>query len=339
MKNKLFFIVIFIILILTYIGRLYYISNTSNTVFNHIFPSMNNINSQLIKNYFSSNEEIKKDAENMIKEIVLKDINYENWIDYIEYIDIAIYPIDIIGDKKEDLIITLNVSKDIGVLAIYKPFNNNYIFTSKIENLTYINKVTTLRNIPLGKSFIIVEQTLDEKLGAFFFDNYVQIFVNNNNSFTEVFKQSLNYEGYYYEKWSDPSLEKPKWIKLIEQSLVDYITDENNNILINITKSIFKYEGYNYGRNTIPENFQLIKEENLKIKYFWSKKYSYFIQYEGRVNASNTPVGIIEYSGQFADSLLGLYKPYYKVIHKNGKIEYINSNELTIIENYVDEHN
>ncbi|EOD00434.1 hypothetical protein L21TH_1495 [Caldisalinibacter kiritimatiensis] len=243
----------------------------------------------------------------------------------------SIYPFDIINNKKKDLVISLNISKDTGVIVIYKKTNSNYSYVTKIEDLTYIDNISIFNTEALNKSFLIVEQILDERLGAFFLDNYVQIFTNiNNTSFKEVLRLSKNYETYYYEKWTTPTIENPKWFKITEKNLIDYMVNEDELPIVNINKTLKKYEGFS-SDDSIPENFELIQTKNISTSYYWSNKYKYFIQNEGKLKSTGELVGIIEKSNQLADSLLQLSKPYYKIVDKNGKIKYIKENKLSVI--------
>ncbi|KGG81337.1 hypothetical protein Y919_00865 [Caloranaerobacter azorensis H53214] len=324
------FLTLILFIIITFVGQQYYNASIVKTTFDEIFLINSSISEKLIDNFFSKDEKLKKDAQNKIKKIVLKDLGYENWLDYIDYIEIKIYPADVIDNEKEDLIIAINISKDLGVIGIYKKYNDIYVYVDKIENLAYINKINTLRYKPKNLIFIIVEEELEENIGAFFYDKYTRIFTKRNNSYEEVFRFSTNYEGYFYEKWTKPKLKKPKWFKLIEYGIIEQITDENLNLHIKASKIIQIFESEKTNIDSIPEKFILINEKNLDLDYFWSDKYKYFIQGEG-ITKNNEIVGIIESSDQFADYYLNLSNKYYKIIDKNGKIKYINSNNLKLL--------
>ena len=329
MKKKLIFLIIFLLFFLGFVHNSY--NSETATVFNYLIPSDDKITDSLMNDYLNGTEKIKEKATERIKIIVLKDLDYDNWLDYTQYIEMAIYPIDIDNNLTEDLIISLNITKDLGVVSIYEHIDNNFLYINKIENLTHINDISAFQNN--GNFYLSINQTLDERIGAFFIDNYLQVFTIINDSFIEIFRQSIDYKSYFYEKWLEPSLENPNWYKITEQSSIDLTIDENENPKIYITKTISKYLGLNSTNALIPHTFELVEEKHFDLKYYKIEEYNYFIQAKGKIKSTGEIVGIIDSSKQFADSLLNLYNPYYKIIDKNDKIRYIDSNNVTIINN------
>ncbi|AFS78851.1 hypothetical protein Curi_c18450 [Gottschalkia acidurici 9a] len=336
--RKSFIIIITLFILTTFLFAKTYSSTqpASVTINNIVFKE--GLNENLVKKYFSTNEEAKKQAEKRIKEIVIKDLGYSDWTEYMDYIEISLYPIDIIGDKKKELIIAVNLSKNLGTIAIYKTNNGGYELANKIENLTSIKGVSVKRNDTSDKRFLMVEEVLDESIGAYFTDNFIRLFTEIDNEFKEVFRESLNYEAFYYEKWIDPSKEKPKWFKLNEKSVVDYTYNVDNHISLLVSKTIERSEAKDNADHTIPKKFKKVEEDFFEIKYIWSEKYSSFILGEGEILSSKEEVGILEDTSKTADYLLKLGDKYYKVINKNMEIKYIKENEIKIIEDYSDKN-
>ncbi len=336
MKNKNYFLpiilVLFVVCLLSF--RIFYSTITSELVFNQIGVLNNILSKKLVDNYFSEDNDVKELASNSIKKIVLKDLEFDNWLDYIEFIDINLYPFDIVHDNKEDLIIAINLSKDQGVIGIYRQYEDRYILSNKIADLSKINNVSVIRIEPSEKTFLILEEVLDEMIGAYFVDNYIRVFSETNGEFVEVFRQSIDYSAYYFEKWGDPEVLEPKWYKVTENSVVDNITVEKNNIIINVSKSLAKYEALNPSSFSIPSDFRLIEENHFDVKLVWNETYNSFILYEGRIISQNTDVGILEDTTQTVDYLLNLTGKYYKVIDKNERVLYINSDDIMITKDF-----
>lgn len=337
MKNKNYYLQIlltlFIVCLLSF--KIYYSSITNNLVFNQINFLNSALSKKLIDNFFSEDNDIQELASKSIKEIVLKDLRYENWLDYIEYIDIHLYPFDIIHDNTEDLIIAINLSKDQGVIGIYRQYEDKYVLSNKITDLCKIKKVSAIKIESFGKAFIIVEEILDEMIGAYFVDNCIRIFSETNGTYMEVFRQSTDYLAYYFEKWGNPETSDPKWYKVTEISVVDNITVEKNNIVINVSKSLAKYEALNSTNISIPTEFRLIEENHFDVRLAWSETYNSFIISEGKIISQNTDVGILEDTTQTVDYLLNLTGKYYKVIDKNERILYINSDDIIITRDFL----
>lgn len=333
-KNYLMPIILMLFLVCLLSFKLYYSSITSNLVFIQIGAIDNILSKKLVDNYFSEDDNIKESTKNSIKKIVLKDLEYENWLNYMEFIDINLYPFDIIYDNAEDLIISINLSKDQGVIGIYRQYEDRYILANKIKDLTKINNISAIRVEPSKKAFIVTNEILDEMVGAYFTDNYMRVFSEINGNFVEVFRQSVDYSAYYFEKWSDSEIPNPKWYKVTENSVVDNITVERNNIIINVAKTLSKYEALNSSNSSIPSDFKLIEKDSYDVKLVWSDLYSSFIMSEGKIISQNVDVGILEDTTQTVDYLLNLTGKYYKVIDKNERILYVNSDDIMIIKDF-----
>jgi len=314
--------------------KFYLTSITENFAFNQIISFNNILSKKLIDNFFSDNNNIKESATTTIKKIILNDLGYENWLKYIDFIDIYLYFQDIIYDSKEDLIISVNLSKDQGLICIYRLLEDKYVLSNTIKDLCYIKNVSSIRIEPSKKNFLVIEEILDEMIGSYFVDNFVRIFSETNGEFIEVFRQSLDYTAFYFEKWENPNVSNPKWYKITENSVVDNITLEKENIIINISKSLSKYVNSNPSTFTDSSNYKLISQHSYDIKLAWSELYNSFILAEGKILSRNIDVGIIEDTTQTVDYLLNLTGKYYKVIDKNNVILYIDKNDIIITKDF-----
>ncbi|MTI66642.1 MAG: hypothetical protein FH753_08585 [Firmicutes bacterium] len=334
MRNLLKLLSILLILVIIFTFKQFLISKDYNATFKNTVFTYNQITKQLINNYFSEDTSLKKEAENIIKEYVLKDLGYDNWLDYIKYINITIYPVDYSNNDNKDLIIALNISKDIGVIGFYTAIDDYYIYNNKIENLVEIKNVNTIVDKQNNRIFIITEEFLDERVGAYITDLFIRVHTNIDKKFKEVFRVSKEYETYFNESWLDPSIDSPKWYKLTENNLIDYLITEDNKFVFNVSKSLNKLEGKKASVE-IPKDFTLIETKNYDIKYTWMDKYNYFILSEGIIKSTKEKVGIIEDSRLNVESLLNFSNEYFKIIDKNGKIRIIKPDNIKILNRYI----
>ncbi|WIV10656.1 hypothetical protein [Proteiniborus sp. MB09-C3] len=333
-KNHLLPIILVLFIACLFTFKIYYSSVTDDLVFNQIGVFNNILSKKLVDNFFSENSDIKELSTNSIKKIVLKDLGYENWLNYIEFIDIYLYPFDIIHDNVEDLIISVNLSKDQGVIGIYRLYEDRYILSNIIKDLCNIKNVSAIRIESSKKSFIVTEEILDEMIGAYFIDNFVRVFSETDGEFIEVFRQSIDYTAYYFEKWSDPETPEPKWYKITDSSVVDNINLEKENIIINVSKTLSKYESLDSSSFSASSDYKLIGQNSFDVKLVWSEPYNSFIMSEGKIISQNTEVGILEDTTQTVDYLLNLTGKYYKVIDKNKRIFYIKNDDIMIIKDF-----
>lgn len=292
--------------------------------------SKDRLNEVLINDYLSAKGDKKRELEKHIKEIVLRDMELDKWLEYEEYIKVIVYPADIIDDTKKDLIIGLNLSKNLGTIGIYELKEKKYIFRDKIENLATIEKISVKKNSSSDKKFLLVEEFLDERVGAYFIDKYIRMFSKEKDAFEEVFRQSIDYEAYYYEKWLDSETKNPKWFKLKEENIIDYDSKIDKNPIFLISKDIRKFEGSNSLNSDMPSEFTEILHENFELKYYFNEEYNRFILSKGEVIKTKEKVVILEDMSKSVDYLLNLGDKYYKVINKNMKIKYIKHEELKI---------
>lgn len=334
LRNLLSIFILLALILVIFVGKAFYDASILQTTFGNVFPLQPKLTDQLIDNYFSTDEQLKREAEKSIKKIVLRDLDYNNWLDYIDYIEVNIYPIENGRRPQEELIIALNLSKDEGIIGVYKHEDLGYILTNRIEGLTFIKNVTRINDSINDRVFLVIEESLDESLGAFFIDNFIRIYTDISGEYKEVYRQSLDYQAYYYEKWTDPSIENPKWYKLTEKSIFDYLTTDEGKIIMNVSKNVAKFKSNSSQADAIPENFMIVTEKNFDITSVWNEDFKYFIQGIGRIRNTNEIVGIIESSDQTADSLLNSSDKYYKVIDKNGKINYIVESSLELLRLY-----
>ncbi|MBS4534660.1 hypothetical protein GOQ29_03420 [Clostridium sp. D2Q-14] len=287
-----------------------------------------NLTEDIIDDYFSNNTEKKSEAIKQIKEIVLNDLGFKNWTDYSDYMNILIFPEDINKNKITDVIIVLNLSKDSSIIAIYENNKTNYRLKYTIKDLPYIEHVSTI-NIN-NNFFLVTEEIIDEKLGGYYYDKSITIYNHNNNDFKKVFQESKTYEAYFYEGWDNKDIENAKWFKLAENNLIDIIP-KNDSLNINVDKNLKVYNS-DESTTSIPSNFQDIKQKDFLIKYYWSEKFNYFIQKEGKTIDSGELVGIVSIYNQYVDSFLSNDELTYKIIDENGNLKHENLNNIEILE-------
>ncbi|SHG88971.1 hypothetical protein [Tepidibacter thalassicus] len=253
--------------------KLIYILNILIAInFFMIIPKCYNnlIDKNTIQNYLDSSQSTEE-KENLKKEIIKNILNatgYEKWNEYIDYIDLKIYKGNIIPNNKEDIIFVLNLSKDNALIAIYEDsLNNKYFYKTKITNLVPVKKISFFKN------FLVVEQILDERLGAFFVDNFIEIFYYDDNLFKSVFKKSIYYDEIYKNIWVNKNAPHDEWIKNVEKSSIDYLEEDIPKIL-SIT-NIIKYKAKSPNIPN-PDEFKEINKKTQKELYVWDENEKIF---------------------------------------------------------------
>ncbi|RKD27929.1 hypothetical protein SAMN02745883_00321 [Caminicella sporogenes DSM 14501] len=284
------------------------------------------ITNKLLKNYNSNNPDVKKKAENTIKEICLNSLKYENWKKYIDYIDLNIYFSNIIPNDKKELIINLNLSKDRAVICIFTENNGNYIFYDKIENLLPIENIKFIKIPNKNYNFLITYQIADERLGAYYYEKFIEIYMYKNKYFKKLWKETLFSEEIFRSNLIDKNAKADEWTKNIIKNNIDFIKNSTLEIIVSGIKKTFKAQN----KNSIPpaNQFKLVDTDTYKNKYYWNQEFENFSIFKDVVLFHNKPVIVIKDSNFRGQTVHTFFKNKYKILTISDKIIYINKSDI-----------
>ncbi|WZL74595.1 hypothetical protein QBE52_07855 [Clostridiaceae bacterium 35-E11] len=285
------------------------------------------ISDQLLKNYYSNDTALQDEASKSIVLTTLNNLNFQQWIDYIDYIDILLYQSNISSEENNELIVVLNLSKDLAVIAIYTSLNDEYVFISSIENLLPIQSITFLPIPASSYNFIVTNQLLDERLGGFFIEEFIEIFLYQNNVFKSVWKKTKYMDEIYNAQWINPSESPSKWIEVIERNTIEFHKKPRLSISVSTHKQ--KLQAI---KDTFPlkEDFHPLKALVVNECFYWSPKYQNFIMNEGIVQNTTKSVAILDDTENWLEYYLGFKSRNYKVLTEDQKIFYIKKQDITI---------
>ncbi len=277
MKNIRFIISFCLALILFFLTFNFFESPKNIATFKRYSSPIYKINSSLLKSSDKNSESHDNDSKKQVIDSILNIIKYNKWKDYKDYIDMEMYYGCIIPDLSEQLILALNLSKDLGVIVIFEKINDDYIFHSKIENLSPIEKIKFIEHPAENKKLMVVYQISDEKLGAFSYRHHMQIFDCDEQNFNIVLEKTILGEEIYKENWVDMNASGLEWIMVIEESQINF--DHKNTSEIDTVTSVKKYRAQSE-MTPSKDNFSLVEEKSYKNVYCWSEKYNTFISDE-----------------------------------------------------------
>ncbi|QZY56520.1 hypothetical protein [Crassaminicella profunda] len=328
MIKKIFALLLIILLLFAaFILNEFFNNNQYISTFKtYVVPNLK-ISNTLLEDYYSTNSNLHKKASESIILTTLKNLNYDQWIEYIDYIDLILYKSNVLPAHEDELIVVLNLSKDTSVIAIYSSINDEYVFTNKIENILPVQNIKFIPVSELGYNLLITDQLLDERLGAFFLEEFIEIFLYTDDNFKSVFKKTKYKDEIYNAKWINPKASPNEWIKIIENNHITFNQKPKLNIQVSISRQKFKTM-----KKTFPskEDFKLIEEIITQENYYWNPKYQMFVINEGMIKNSSTSVAIIDDTNHWTESFLGFPSNNYKIITKNGKIFYLHKQFISI---------
>ncbi|MGV8145679.1 MAG: hypothetical protein ACLKAK_05265 [Alkaliphilus sp.] len=235
------------------------------------------ITNKLLLDYYSEHREISSQAKSQITEITLNNLNFSHWNEFIESIELQIYKEKVLPSSLNQLIVVLNLSKDLAIIAIFNEMENHYIFYSEIENLVPVKDIYFFSYPNKDYKYMVVKQVLDEKLGAFTFEEFLEIYFSLNDSFKKVWRKSLYSEEIYKEIWVNQNANDDVWNKIVEKTLVDISSNET--ITINTFSTLSKYIAVT---DSFPKDidFKLESFSTASESYKWNSQQKSFIYKE-----------------------------------------------------------
>lgn len=307
-------------LILNYqsFSNLYISAMSTTNIYNTSIPY------EVLSQYKSDNPIKKKEAESEIKKICLNIIEYPNWQNYLDYIDLKIYTGNILPQSGDEQLIALNLSKDLAVICIFTDNGQGYSYFQKIDNLLPIESVKFI-GIPDKKyDFLSVYQIADERLGAYYYENFFEMFMYNGKDFIKELRETIFYEEIFKSIWIDDTAPKDEWNKNMIKNTI--LFKENSTLIISISGTKNKYKASS--SDIVPEQtaFKLFDSNSYKYKYFWNKDSEKFSRNDTMITFNNIPVFIIGDSENDYKNLCDFSKNKYKLLTTSDKIIYIDKN-------------
>ncbi|AOY77597.1 hypothetical protein [Clostridium formicaceticum] len=321
MKNKLAGFIIFIfITLLSFCTYHFFQSPKAVATFQSYSSPSHKIDKTLVELSKSEDLATKKEAEKNIARITLTAIDYEKWQEFIDYIDVKVYTENVLPLPSQQLIVALNLSKDLAVVVVFEAVSDEYIFHNKIEGIVPVDKIEFLSNPSHPYKMMVVYQTLDESVGAFFLEKYLEVYLYDNNEFINAWKRSLYYEETYKETWIDPNAREDLWNRVVEETVIDFIQDDP--LKINTFTTIEKYTTYSLEYPNI-EKFTLIHSDSYQNAYYWKDAFHTFILGEIPKEVFLSDVALLEDMEASKEVLFGIRNENYKVVTSKGEVLYL----------------
>ncbi|SCX95641.1 hypothetical protein [Alkaliphilus peptidifermentans] len=269
-------------------------------------------------------EDLQGEKGEMAKEIIidttLTTIEYNKWKDYINYIDMYTYVEKVLPGDDEELIVVLNLSKDISVAVIFVLVGNEYVYHSHIENLVPVEKVEFLSFPSHDYKMMIIYQVLDERFGGFFYEAFLDIYCYISDDFKKTWQKTLYYEEVFNDGWINPEGKESLWNKVIEDTAIDFTS--NGLVKVNTITTLSKYTAES---KTFPKenDFSLSEKKSYQQSYYWSDEYNYFILGELTQSEFISKAGIVEDMEISINVFYNIENSNYKMISPIGEIFYL----------------
>lgn len=221
-----------------------------------------NSNLNLIPTSYAKTYIDNKDNYNLIVNI-LKDANKNNFIKYVDYIDIN-FTSTIPNAPKNMVAFTLSLPQQVSFIAFY-----NKISDSDYKFLFIIDDLSTIDDFYFYKDFLVVEQTDNNTLDNFEERSYIEIFYNKNDTYTSIFNKNI-YSTKLIKNDEDTGSSN---LQYVESASIDYLDADIPRILC-ITTTIVNKEKLSLLNNS--KEYTEIKKDIKKEIYQWDNNKEVF---------------------------------------------------------------
>ncbi|GAB6084799.1 hypothetical protein [Alkaliphilus crotonatoxidans] len=326
MKDQMRSILIFLVILLVFSMVTIFFSTeaTVKTFQRYASPNLK-ISLNLLNQYLSADEGEKQRAELEIIQTTLKNLNYDSWQSYLEYIELKHYIEIIKPNSAPQLIVILNLSKDASVLALYQLVGDSYVFDDKIEGLIYVKDLNFISLDEEAHHAMVIEQTLDERLGGFFIERFIEIYYFIEDSFKKVWSKTLYYEEIYQDSWINAQGEEGLWFRVVEETTLDYVNQTPFKINSISTQSRYQAQSKRFPE---PEQFTLTQSNSYQQSYQWSSLYETFIIGEVNQTVFLTRAALLEDLEWSVEKLYGVDNLNYRLMTPKGEIFYLSKNKF-----------
>lgn len=313
-KVSIVFLVL-ILLIATFSLNEFYSNLSSISTFKSYVVPERKLSEELVEQYLSGSLKQKEEAKELIISATLENLNYYRWSEYQNYIELQLYIADVLPEKGKELITVLNLSKDQAVVTIYRLIAEEYVFTHKIENLLPIDKIEFIYISDLNYNSMNLFQILDERLGAFTLEKFIESYAYIEQNWRSVWKKTVYSEEIFNQQWIEPQASSEQWVKIIESSTIQFIEQKLPEISVSTTRTKLTAHKQNFPG---PEDFKVIHTIRTQEKYYWNTEYLRYILKEGTLKESDTAIAVLADIENRIESLLGFQSKAYKVSYPDG---------------------
>lgn len=312
--------ILFLLTLLSFFTFMFFDNNEAITTLKlYTSPSLQ-IDMTLLEAYEKGDMEGKRSAELEIIQATLKNLKYDKWEEYTEYMELQLYKGQVLPNNYSQLLVAINLSKDQGVLAIYNFINDSYIYSTSITDLSAIEGIQLIPYGEVKYEYVVINQVLDERLGAFFFNKYMEIYLYIEDGFKKVWNSSTYYEETYKEVWINPNADETIWNRVQEESLIDFVF--GTPLRINTITS-YKKMMANSKEMPKPSEFKVTDENTYRYSYYWHDGYNSFIMAELTQDVFITRAALVEDMEKSRETLYGILNKNYKLITPKGEIIYL----------------
>lgn len=243
---------------------------------------------------------------------------------------------DLLGDNKNELVVTIEFGPKNSIVAVYEPNGNNYQYVGNVGEFFYIRNIDFMPLESLGKEALIIREYANQDIGAFEQSSFIRGYIWDNGVFHEILHVPEGIESDWNRLWDGTTKNgESEWNRIEQRSDITY-TGNGNPVL-----DILHYQAHRISTDTAskdlpnPSTYNTIKNRVVAETYRWNKDWNHFILSEKIDNRTGETVAVIE---DFATSPYALLEEYGALVNKvrierkNGETEIVEKDTLSDID-------
>lgn len=209
------------------------------------------------------------DAKQHVVKTTLKSLNLNDWLKD-PLLDYHIVFGNIHSKKGKELVVTISMGKDNGLIAIFAQSSNGYEMINTLTELAPIVSVDLIDLPGLAYQALVLDQYLDEMTGAFFESNTKSIYIFDNKLLTKIWERT-NFSKELYPLNNQLEGDKTQWLMEKEEVDISFIEGKIKVNGINTKwrcKTLGDYKG----------EYEQVESKTINELYIWNKNKNTFEQ-------------------------------------------------------------
>lgn len=291
-----------------------------------IFPQIQ-INLLKSKNPLFVNDAIMETAAMLITYFV-PHLSKESW-------EIQHLFLDLIPDNEPEVILSLSLPPDRGILILLQKKDNHYFIAFYQDNLSPIAK---LESLPLKNDevLLVTREEQQKQLGALNQATLVKLWKWHENRLQIAFSENTHWEINWQDTWQEEDPKPEKWFNLTQKLTITYRQEDHQNLLR--TKGEQRFLEAPVNNNAFPAPYQfpspfsLLKIRDVYQEYYWNDHWQKFILKTGFYlpPGQNTPeeIAVLKDLAKNLESLAFEKQQQYQVINQKGDLFPLDKNSF-----------
>lgn len=269
-----------------------------------------------------------KDVIAQVAQIVLEDTGIEPLYGSEGAGRIDVYMKNVMGDDREEAIISVFYGPKQNITAVYKPTNGGYEFAGTLGTF-FSPQDIIVKNFRYGNPIIFLSDYINQKIGDFEESTYLYgyTWIDDENQFINVISVPMNIET----QWLNNGI----WQKAERRGKAVYENSAVPNVKADFNQFYYTAKDDGSKMAASDEAYTLQEEWKESEVYYWSDEWKRFIEDEKIEKATGEKVAILSDWNKLPYSRAPEFEPYLdytRILRKDGTMDAVPASALSDIE-------